>query len=238
MARHGDNFTCGEKHGSGGGWSTQIVGTYTRARTFATRSLATTGQSFRRLSEREFYPYCLRCRKRMVRGHRNSRRLGKMLTYRCTNCFDAVTAHSTFKGELDDKRRQAIELLRQGYTVPHVYKTLHLSTHNVETWAKEVDRRRCECGQVFFHKRRCFKRSIPHDQDLFNNIFARIKRRVPAELFDEIREEIAAMVLADIAMDVDKRLKSVQQYIRQYKKMYPQRISLDADPTLAERLEG
>lgn len=216
MEKHGKNISCP------GHWSTRIEITSRGKRTFAERSRLLTGQEKRRSFTRPENPFCLRCKIRMCRLSRSP------LRYVCRNCNAAPVAHTERKGKLEEQKQAVIRLLRQGKSQTQIVRELHVHWSTVRA-LRPPDYLAAKSGPHKGHETH---------RTMFDELLVKVSRAIPRALFDEIRDELTSMILVDIAGDIDKRIKSVQDYIRQYKKMYPQRISLDADPTLAERIEG
>jgi hypothetical protein len=222
MERHGKSFTC------------------TPCRS-ATR-VQFIGPSRLRGERVKINPWCLRCRKPMAGSFGKTRRrfacLGKV------GCGAFVTAHTTRKGKIEMRKARIAALVAEGYLNKDICRRVGTFNGTVREIRATLSARLCLCGQLFHHHGKCDKRpgwqTVARERRSdFDDLLMRINRRVPRGLPEEMREEICQQMLFDIAQSINDILSRSQDFIRQYKKTYPFAIySIDADPTLAERLVG
>jgi hypothetical protein len=177
--------------------------------------------------------------------HRLSRRsLGKPHAFRCRECR-AITASHKEKAKIHRREEQIIALLEAGYLDSQIVRKMKCHHQTVKRLRLQVsDVKRCECGQLFHHVSKCHLRpgwqTVARERrSAFDDLLLRINRRVPSGLPQEMRDDICQEMLLDVMRSIDKVLGNLPSYISEYKKRYPfQYHSLDANPTLSERIAG
>ena len=144
-----------------------------------------------------------------------------------------------------EKEQEILELITAGWLDKQIVRKLKCHHRTVARLRLQVsDPRRCDCGQLFFHTKKCQKR--PGWQTLarerrtaFDDLLVRINRRVPSTLPEEMRADICQEMLLQMMKSIENVLTKVPEFIREYKKDYPfQYHSFDANPKLLERIAG
>lgn len=236
MERHGKSFCCRPCH-----WATQIVGTYSRARTFADRSLSITGKVRHFADTRQAYPWCIHCKRRMVRTSRNLKR-HTLLRWLCLNCGQSCAAVSRIRRLQEEKRHEVLKLLNEGWPQEMIRERLKVGSGTVKELAQRATPRLCACGRIYRHRQRCLQRrwqdAVQNRRSAFDDLLLRVNRKLQSGLPNEMRAELVSMMLVDIMKDIDVRLNRAQDYVRKYKRMYPLTVSLDDNPRLTESLVG
>lgn len=75
--------------------------------------------------------------------------------FRCSNCGTSTVSQSDFKGKFEDKKRQAARLMEAGHPLTEIVAVLGISYKTLREIEPNVVRKRCQCGQVALHKRKC-----------------------------------------------------------------------------------
>src|ERR1041384_6381745 len=165
-------------------------------------------------------------------------------SYRCRNCR-AMTASYRDSSKSYEKEQEILELITAGYLDKQIVRKVKCHHRTVARLRLQVnDPRRCDCGQLFYHTKKCQKR--PGWQTLarerrtaFDDLLVGIHRRVPAPLPEEMRADICQEMLLQMMKSIEVVLTQVPEFIREYKKDYPfQYHSFDANPKLLERIAG
>lgn len=233
MARHGKNFTCSPCH----------VATRIEIRNGrGGRSEAIRKGLLDNADRKNSYPFCLVCRIRMHRLSRNS--VGKQHAYRCSKCKSITSSH-TVRARIYEREEEILELIRAGYLDSHIVRRKKCHSTTVKRLRAQAGNvRRCECGQVFHHARKCqlrkgWQTAARERRDDFDNLLVRISRRVPSVFPDEMRDDICQEMLVEVMKSIERVLARAPQFISEYKKRYPfQYYSLDANPELINRIAG
>lgn len=146
----------------------------------------------------------------------------------------------TYQRELE-----ILDLLRAGYLDKQIVKKLKCHHRTVARLRLRVeDARRCECGQLFYHVKKCQRRPgwqtlVRERRDAFDDLLVRINRRVPSTLPDEMRDDICQEMLLQMLKSIEQVLANTPRFIKDYKRHYPiQYLSFDAQPKLLERIAG
>jgi Zn finger protein HypA/HybF involved in hydrogenase expression len=210
MARHGKNFACPRCR-----IATRIELTLVR------------GQGSRvdvTLADAKLqHPFCLDCRVRMHRFSRNS--AGRPHSYRCRKCKAMTASHRDVSG-VYQREREILELIEAGYLDKQIVKSLRCHHRTVARLRVQVSEpRRCDCGQLFYHTKKCPKRPgwqtlVRERRTAFDDLLVRINRRVPSSLPEEMRADICQEMLLQMMTSIDNVLTKVPDFIREYKKHY------------------
>jgi len=228
MSRHGKNFACSNCH-------------------IATRIELTVGPRPQgaKLSLQDStwqQPFCISCRVQMNRFSR--RTSGRPHSYRCRTC-KSMTASYRDSSKTYEKEQEILELITAGYLDKQIVRKLKCHHRTVARLRLQVnDPRRCDCGQLFYHTKKCQKRPgwqtlVRERRTVFDDLLVRINRRVPSTLPEEMRADICQEMLLQMMKSIDNVLTKVPEFIKEYKKDYPfQYHSFDANPKLLERIAG
>lgn len=229
MARHGKNFACARCR-----IATRIELTVARRQS----SRAELAPAEGRLQ----HPFCVNCRVRMHRFSRNSS--GRPHSYRCRRCKSMAASHRDVS-RIYQREQEILELIEAGYLDRQIVKRLRCHHRTVARLRLQVSEpRRCDCGQLFYHTKKCQKRPgwqtlVRERRTAFDDLLVRINRRVPSTLPEEMRADICQEMLLQMMKSIDNLLTKVPEFIREYKKDYPfQYHSFDANPKLLERIAG
>ena len=230
MARHGKNFACSQCHIA---TRIELTGSSTMRSTVAKLSLK---------DSKWQHPFCVSCRVQMHRFSRSS--CGRPHSYRCRKCKAMIASHRD-SSKVFEKEQEILELIAAGYLDKHIVRKLRCHHRTVARLRLEVsDPRRCDCGQLFYHTKKCQKRPgwqtfVRERRTAFDDLLVRINRRVPSTLPEEMRADICQEMLLQMMKSIDHVLTKAPEFIREYKKDYPfQYHSFDANPKLLERIAG
>ena len=156
-----------------------------------------------------------------------------------------MTASHLDRSRVHRREQEMLELLRAGYLDKQIVKKLNCHHRTVARLRLQVsDPRRCDCGQLFYHVKKCRRRpgwqTLARDRrTAFEDLLVRINRRVPASLPEEMRADICQEMLLKMMESIEHVLANAPDFIKDYKKDYPfQYLSFDAQPKLAERIAG
>lgn len=141
-----------------------------------------------------------------------------------------------------------IELLKKGFTVNQVSKTLKKSWKIVREVAHSRDDlpKNCSCGKPLSHFGVCKKRHLrlvairQAQRTDFDDLSIRIERAIPYGLPQELREDIGQEMTMAVLKSIDDVLARVPEFIRQQRKLGPRLfdIPIDDTPGLANRIAG
>lgn len=228
MAKHGPSFHCSDCHIS---TRIELSGENTSSVTRIPKAS--------RLPE--YRPWCVQCRVQMARFARESTRPD---SYRCRRCRAMAASHIDSSAAVD-KQEKILEMIKAGHLDKQIVRKLHCHHRTVARLRLQVsDPRKCECGQLLHHTKKCHKRpgwqTLARDQrSVFEDLIVRINRRVPLALPEEMRADICQEMLLEVVKATDAVLARAPQFIRDYKKKYPfQYHSFDANPRLVDRIAG
>jgi len=230
MSRHGKNFACSQCR-----IATRIELTLSPRQNSRLPKLSLEDSKWQ-------HPFCVSCR---VQMHRFSRRSsGRPHSYRCRKC-KAMTASRRDSSKIVAKEQEIIALITAGYLDKQIVRKLKCHHRTVARLRLHVtDPRRCDCGQLFYHTKKCQKRPgwqtlVRERRTAFDDLLVRINRRVPSTLPEEMRADICQEMLLQMMKSIENVLTKVPDFIREYKKDYPfQYHSFDANPKLLERIAG
>ena len=156
-----------------------------------------------------------------------------------------MTASRRDSSKIYEKEQEILELITAGYLDKQIVRKLKCHHRTVARLRLQVnDPRRCDCGQLFYHTKKCQKRPgwqtvVRERRTAFDDLLVRINRRVPSTLPEEMRADICQEMLLQMMKSIESVLTKVPEFIREYKKDYPfQYHSFDANPKLLERIAG
>ena len=165
-------------------------------------------------------------------------------SYRCRLC-KSITASYVDRSKHYWREKEILTLLRAGHTDKQIVKKVGCHHRTVARLRLEVGEvRRCECGQHYYHARKCRKRAgwqavARERREAFDELLIRINRRVPTALPEEMRADICQEMLLEVLQSIEDVLGKVPIFIREYKRNYPfQYQSLDANPNLLQSITG
>jgi len=156
-----------------------------------------------------------------------------------------MTASRRDVSRVYQREQEILELIEAGFLDKQIVKKLRCHHRTVARLRLQVSEpRRCDCGQLFYHTKKCQKRPgwqtlVRERRTAFDDLLVRINRRVPSSLPEEMRADICQEMLLQMMKSIDNVLTKVPEFIREYKKDYPfQYHSFDANPKLLERIAG
>lgn len=224
MAKHGPHFYCRPCH--------------TTVRAEGIPRIYETKPRFKVTSHNpDTYPYCLQCHWRMYRMFQPQR---LSWLFRCPRCKRYVTGRVSY-AERFFKDKAIVRLIKLGYPNESIMAQLKCHGQRVSGLRKGVTARRCECGQLFFHRTKCTFRSatnwrnkrggwqdaVGDKRSLFDTLLIRIKKRIPRGLPEDVQGEVAQMVLLDMLKVMDEKISHIPKYLREYNRWYS-RLHSDA----------
>lgn len=156
-----------------------------------------------------------------------------------------MTASRRDISKAHEKEQEILQHIEAGHLDKQIAKKLKCHHRTVARLRQQVmEPRRCDCGQLFYHAKKCLKRPgwqalARERRTAFDDLLVRINRRVPSTLPEEMRADICQEMLLQMMKSIDTVLTKVPEFIKEYKKDYPfQYHSFDANPKLVERIAG
>lgn len=236
------SWYCGQCHKATlVSWSFEPNGHQARSKTFSELSLASSNWWYKHKAAKFTYPWCLTCHRPMMRcmshGH---------LRYVCDNRKNHNGRKSyvsaSYKSQSHNLARdEAIaKLVRSGYGVNQIQAKIGYDKKTINRVRELVPANeiaRCDCGKLKYHRRGCkkkddFNRLAAAQREIFDNIVAQLKQRLPERVPAEMREEVRQMLLLSIMEFTKHAVTNSHVLVQEYNRMFSigRDISLDENP--------